>query len=207
MNREEMWARVQPGVVQDAFGAVLGPLGLRFGPGDLHLEPRQPRRDDRQQLGGSSLARLWEDGGQCDGRHRRTARRKPRTALLDALGRHPPESSGGRAARPHPPRSAALRAEYSEEIAARFPRIPRRVSGYNLDVLLDPVGVNLAHLVVGSEGTLATVVEARVKLVRKPPRGRPRRPPFRRAAARRSKPGWWRSISGRRRSSSWTGWC
>ena len=32
INREEMWARVQPGVVQDAFGAALAPHGLRFGP-------------------------------------------------------------------------------------------------------------------------------------------------------------------------------
>ena len=32
VNREEMWARVQPGLVQDAFAAALAPLGLRFGP-------------------------------------------------------------------------------------------------------------------------------------------------------------------------------
>ena len=63
----------------------------------------------------------------------------------------------------------AIRDEYSDEIRERFPRIPRRVSGYNLDVLLDPGGMNLAHLIVGSEGTLGTVVEARVKLHQLPP--------------------------------------
>jgi hypothetical protein len=40
------------------------------------------------------------------------------------------------------------------EIEARFPKVQRRVGGYNLDALLEPVP-NLAHLLVGSEGTLA----------------------------------------------------
>jgi Fe-S oxidoreductase/FAD/FMN-containing dehydrogenase len=58
---------------------------------------------------------------------------------------------------------------HREEIERRYPKIPRRVSGYNLDELLHCEDVNLAKLVIGSEGTLATVVEAKVALVPVPP--------------------------------------
>ncbi len=64
----------------------------------------------------------------------------------------------------------ALAERERHEIAARFPDIPRRVSGYNLDTLLDPDGVNLSQMVVGSEGTLAVVTEATVQLAPLPRR-------------------------------------
>ena len=50
-------------------------------------------------------------------------------------------------------------------IEGRYPKVPRRVSGYNFDALLEGDEVNLADLVVGSEGTLVTVVEAELGLV------------------------------------------
>ncbi len=62
-----------------------------------------------------------------------------------------------------------LRDRYADEIRARFPDIPRRVSGYNLDELLPEKGFNVARALVGSEGTLATVLEATVRLVHSPP--------------------------------------
>ncbi|MGN6663065.1 MAG: FAD-binding and (Fe-S)-binding domain-containing protein [Solirubrobacterales bacterium] len=62
-----------------------------------------------------------------------------------------------------------LRDRYAQLVRERYPDIPRRVSGYNLDELLPENGFNVARALVGSEGTLATVVEATVRLVHSPP--------------------------------------
>ena len=64
---------------------------------------------------------------------------------------------------------ASLRDRYASLIRERFPRIPRRVSGYNLDELLDENGFNVARALVGSEGTCATVVSATLNLTASPP--------------------------------------
>ena len=61
-----------------------------------------------------------------------------------------------------------LRDRYAELIRTRYPRIPRRVSGYNLDQLLPENGFNVARALVGSEGTCATVLEATLRLVPDP---------------------------------------
>ena len=61
-----------------------------------------------------------------------------------------------------------LRDTYAEEIRARFPRIPRRVSGYNLDELLPENGFHVAQALVGSEGTCVTVLGATLRLVPSP---------------------------------------
>jgi FAD/FMN-containing dehydrogenase/Fe-S oxidoreductase len=62
-----------------------------------------------------------------------------------------------------------LRDEYADLIRERYPEIPRRVSGYNLDDLLPEKGFNVARAIVGSEGTLCTIVRAKVRLVYSPP--------------------------------------
>jgi FAD/FMN-containing dehydrogenase/Fe-S oxidoreductase len=62
-----------------------------------------------------------------------------------------------------------IRDRYTDEIRARYPEIPRRVSGYNLDELLPEKGFNVAAALTGSEGTLVTVLEATVRLVDAPP--------------------------------------
>jgi Fe-S oxidoreductase/FAD/FMN-containing dehydrogenase len=56
-----------------------------------------------------------------------------------------------------------------DEIDRRFPKIMRRVSGYNLDEFVRNGKFNLAKLVVGSEGTLATVHQAKVRIEPRPP--------------------------------------
>ncbi len=62
----------------------------------------------------------------------------------------------------------SLRDRHADLVRSRFPKIPRRVSGYNLDELLHENGFNVARALVGSEGTLAMVLEATVKVVPKP---------------------------------------
>ena len=169
VNREEMWARVQPGVVQAVLAAELAPMGLRFGP--------ETSTSNRANLGGMI--------GNNSAGSRSLVYGKTVENVLDAtvvladgstarLGwmswERIREGANGSGALARVLREVlAIRAEFVEDIRARFPRIPRRVSGYNLDVLLDPEGVNLAHLVVGSEGTLGTVVEARLNLHPMPP--------------------------------------
>ncbi len=61
-----------------------------------------------------------------------------------------------------------LRDRYGDQIRARFPRIPRRVSGFNLDELLPEQRFNPARALVGTEGTCAIVLEAKVRLIHSP---------------------------------------
>jgi FAD/FMN-containing dehydrogenase/Fe-S oxidoreductase len=63
----------------------------------------------------------------------------------------------------------ALRNEYGDLVRERYPQIPRRVSGYNLDDLLDENGFHVARSLAGTEGTCALVLEATVNLVDWPP--------------------------------------
>ena len=58
----------------------------------------------------------------------------------------------------HRPRLKALRDRYADEIRRKFPKLPRRVSGYNLDDLLPENGFHVARALVGSEGTLGVIV-------------------------------------------------
>ncbi len=61
-----------------------------------------------------------------------------------------------------------LRDRYADLVRTRFPRIPRRVSGFNLDELLPENGFHVARALVGSEGTCVTVLEATLELTRSP---------------------------------------
>jgi FAD/FMN-containing dehydrogenase len=66
-------------------------------------------------------------------------------------------------------RLKALRDRYADLIRERYPRIPRRVSGYNLDELLPEDNFHVARALVGSEGTCVAVLEAVLNLVHSPP--------------------------------------
>ena len=61
-----------------------------------------------------------------------------------------------------------LRDTYAELVRAKFPKIPRRVSGFNLDELLPESGFNVARALVGSEGTCMIVLGAKLRLVKSP---------------------------------------
>jgi FAD/FMN-containing dehydrogenase/Fe-S oxidoreductase len=62
-----------------------------------------------------------------------------------------------------------IRDRYAPLIRARYPKIPRRVSGYNLDDLLSENGFHIARALVGSEGTCVTVLDATLRLMPSPP--------------------------------------
>jgi FAD/FMN-containing dehydrogenase/Fe-S oxidoreductase len=62
----------------------------------------------------------------------------------------------------------ALADRYGDAIRAGFPKIKRRVSGYNLDQLLPENGFNVARALVGSEGTCALTLQAEARLVKSP---------------------------------------
>ncbi len=62
-----------------------------------------------------------------------------------------------------------LRDGYADLIRRRYPKIPRRVSGYNLDALLPENGFNVARALVGSEGTCVAILGATLELVESPP--------------------------------------
>ncbi len=62
-----------------------------------------------------------------------------------------------------------IRDEYADLIRAKYPDIPRRVSGYNLNYLLPENGFHVARALVGTEGTCVTTLEATCRLVESPP--------------------------------------
>jgi FAD/FMN-containing dehydrogenase/Fe-S oxidoreductase len=66
-------------------------------------------------------------------------------------------------------RLRALADANADEIRARYPQIPRRVSGYNLDELLPENGFNVARSLVGTESTCVTILEATIELIESPP--------------------------------------
>lgn len=61
-----------------------------------------------------------------------------------------------------------LRDRYADRIRNEFPQIKRRVSGFNLDQLLPENGFNVARALVGTEGTCAVTLQAKVRLVHSP---------------------------------------
>ncbi len=64
---------------------------------------------------------------------------------------------------------ARIRDQHAALIRQKFPRIPRRVSGYNLDELLPETDFNVARALVGTEGTCATILSATLNLTASPP--------------------------------------
>ena len=180
VDRDKMTVDVEPGVILDRLNAELSPLGLMFAP-DVSTS-------DRATLGGmignnSAGARSLRYGKTVD--HvvaldvvlddGTPARFEPLDGpALESICR-----GTNRTAALH--RSVrSIVAEHENEIRDRFPHILRRVSGYNLDEMVpglavrpvgwpaEPWSFNLARLVVGSEGTLAVVRGATVRVVKKP---------------------------------------
>ncbi len=175
INHQERWARVEPGCVLDDLNRALKPVWLLFAP-DISTSNRATiggmiannSAGARSVLYGKTIDHVLElkavlsDGSVIDA--------KPLTEgeVAAKCDRDDLEGACYRATR-------RLAAEHTLEIDRRFPRILRRVGGYNLDEFVnrgaDGNGkrdFNLARLLVGSEGTLGVVIEAKLKLVELP---------------------------------------
>jgi FAD/FMN-containing dehydrogenase/Fe-S oxidoreductase len=163
VNVGERWARVEPGIVLDELNVELAPSGLRFAP-DISTA-------SRATIGGmmannSSGARSVIYGKTIDHVLEQTVLLSDGTIVQfrDVPRDQLPASATLEAACYRT--VLRLAAEHAEEIDRRYPKILRRVGGYNLDQFADASQpVNLARLMVGSEGTLGIVLEAKLRLV------------------------------------------
>ena len=168
IDPERRTARVRPGTVLDDLRREAGRHGLTFGP--------DPATHAWCTVGGMI-------GNNSCGVHSLTAgRTSDNVEELEILtydglrlrvGATPePEidrivRAGGRRGEIYR-RLRELRDRYAGLIRERFPRLPRRVSGYNLDELLPERGFHVARALAGSEGTCVTFLEATVRLVPAP---------------------------------------
>ncbi|MEM7491229.1 MAG: FAD-binding oxidoreductase, partial [Pseudomonadota bacterium] len=155
IDPDALTARVQPGVVLDTLNRALAPHGLWF--------PVDPSTASRCTLGGMAA------NNSSGGKSLRYGITRDNLRAIDAI-----LPDGTRAhfngADPDPGPYADLVADMralgrreAEEIEARFPKVQRRVGGYNIDALTGN-DVNMAHLLVGSEGTLAYFTELELSL-------------------------------------------
>ncbi len=170
-------ARVQPGVVLDHLRNAAEKHHLTFAP--------DPASHDRCTIGGmignNSCGVHSIMGGKTDENIEAlevvTYDGTRLSVGADALVSPAPvsEARGSVPAR-SPDRSSQIRAtlkqianQYGDLIRKKFPNIPRRVSGYNLNYLLPENGFHIARALVGSEGTCATTLEATCRLIESPP--------------------------------------
>ncbi len=152
---------VEPGIVLDDLNRQLKAHGLWF-PVDISTA-------SRATIGGMA------GNNSCGGRSLRYGTMRDNVISIDAiladgtLGHFGP-IGGDLADVPEPLRPLAqdllaIGAREADEIVARFPNVQRRVGGYNLDALVPGKNnVNLAHVLVGGEGTLAFSTRIELKL-------------------------------------------
>src|SRR5213595_2295579 len=161
VNTDAAAAVVQPGVVLDALNAVLRPQQLWF--------PVDVSTSAQATIGGMA------GNNSCGSRSIAYGNMVHNVLAIDAVTpagerwRFGPmsEIAGSPAYQDFVKRLKALYAREKDEIEARFPKLLRKVAGYNLDHL-GPPHANAAHLLVGSEGTLAYSERILLKLSRLP---------------------------------------
>ena len=159
--------RVEPGIVLDDLNARLKPHGLWF--------PVDVSTASRATIGGMA------GNNSCGGRSLRYGTMRDNVIAMDAVladgapahfGLQQADLADMAAHDPRRPLFADLLqigAREAAEVEARFPAVQRRVGGYNLDALVargsqSDGSVNMAHLLVGSEGTLAFTTAVELKL-------------------------------------------
>jgi FAD/FMN-containing dehydrogenase len=154
---------VEPGIVLDDLNRQLKPHGLWF-PVDISTA-------SRATIGGMAA------NNSCGARSMRFGTMRDNVVSIEALladgqlaqfGRIGHDLSGvpaKSALRPIAEKLLAIGAREKDEVAAKFPKVQRRVGGYNLDALVPGKNdINLAHILVGGEGTLAFSTRIELKL-------------------------------------------
>ena len=154
---------VEPGIVLDDLNRQLKPSGLWF-PVDISTS-------SRATIGGMA------GNNSCGGRSMRYGTMRDNVLAIDAVLADGTLAHFGPAdgniddiaapLRPLAKELLAIGAREADEVAARFPKVQRRVGGYNLDALVQGSyfgNVNLAHVLVGSEGTLGFSTRIELKL-------------------------------------------
>jgi FAD/FMN-containing dehydrogenase/Fe-S oxidoreductase len=171
-------ARVQPGVVLDSLRNAAEKHHLTFAP--------DPASHDRCTIGGmignNSCGVHSIMGGKTDDNieslevvtYDGTLLAVGQNFIQDCSAGVPPAVAG--ASRLRTPRTEQIYTslkqiadQYADLIRQKFPNIPRRVSGYNLNYLLPENNFHIARALVGSEGTCATTLEAICRLIESPP--------------------------------------
>lgn len=159
IDTDNLTARVQPGLVLDELNRALKPHGLWF--------PVDPSTASRCTLGGMAA------NNSSGGKSLRFGIMRDNVRSISAILPDGTKAVFNGAA-PRPGSYAdlvsdmrALGRREADEIAARFPKVQRRVGGYNIDALVGN-DVNMAHLLVGSEGTLAYFTELELNLAHLP---------------------------------------
>ncbi|WP_425245064.1 FAD-binding and (Fe-S)-binding domain-containing protein [Streptomyces sp. NEAU-NA10] len=156
---------VEPGIVLDELNRRLSDHRLQFGP--------KPSTHSHCALGGMIGNNSCGASAQAYGKTVDNVRRLE-ILTYDGLRmwvgptskaeRARIAAEGGRRAEIHEGLDRIV-TEYLADIRRGYPKIPRRVSGYNLDSLLPENGFDVAKALVGSEGTLVTVLRAELDLV------------------------------------------
>ena len=165
IDADQEWVRTEPGIILDELNQQLAPHGVQFAP--------DPSTSNRGNVGGAlgnnscgAHSILWGKTVDNVAELQVVLSDGSRTKLgpltreqIDSRVRS--ERLEGDIYR----RLAKIGEADREEILARYPKIQRRVSGYNLDELIGDDGFDSARFVVGSEGTLVTITQAKLKVV------------------------------------------
>src|SRR5207248_672475 len=175
LDVEQKLVRVQPGIVLDEMNHAVKKHGLIFGP--------DPATHNHCAIGGMlgnnscgvhSVMAEFHGGGARSSDNVRELEVLLYDGTILRVGKTSPleleqiiQGGGRRGEIYHQLRG--LRDQYGELVRQRYPKIPRRVSGYNLDDLLPENGFNVARALVGTEGTCALVLEATLELIVNPP--------------------------------------
>jgi FAD/FMN-containing dehydrogenase/Fe-S oxidoreductase len=175
LNPERKLARVQPGMIYDDLNRTAAHHQLAFGP--------DPSTHSHCTIGGmigNNSCGLHSVMSAFAGTGARTSDNLHEMEVLtyDGLRMRVGETTeaelaqiirgGGRRGEIYE-KLRTLRDRYADLIRKRYPKIPRRVSGYNLDDLLPEKGFHVARALAGSESTCVTVLEATLHLVHSPP--------------------------------------